>query len=172
MSAKEIGEKLVAYCKEGKNAEAVNELYADNIVSIEAAASPAADMPREMNGKEAILPVSDEVRHWHASPRSAVGFLLHAAGIDGNAVGNRRNLTMPGISVTVGQQIAALRSVAGDEVVGRIRREPDEKIMRMVSGWPRNFRADRATALGFQAERSFETIIQAHNDDERCGNIS
>ena len=29
-------------------------------------------------GKEAVLPVSEDVRHWHATPRSAVGFLLHA----------------------------------------------------------------------------------------------
>src|SRR3984893_1448788 len=28
-------------------------------------------------GKEAVLPVSEDVRHWHASPRSAVGFLVH-----------------------------------------------------------------------------------------------
>ena len=55
MSAKEIGEKLVAYCKEGKNVDAINELYSDNIISVEAAASPDAGMPREMNGKEAIL---------------------------------------------------------------------------------------------------------------------
>ncbi|MBT8495453.1 MAG: nuclear transport factor 2 family protein [Deltaproteobacteria bacterium] len=55
MSAKEIGEKLVAYCKQGKNADAINELYADNVVSVEAAQSPAAEMPRELNGKEAIL---------------------------------------------------------------------------------------------------------------------
>ena len=28
-------------------------------------------------GQEAILPVTEDVRHWHASPRSAVGFLIH-----------------------------------------------------------------------------------------------
>ncbi len=33
-------------------------------------------------GKEAVLPVGDTVRHWHASPRSAVGFLTHAAALD------------------------------------------------------------------------------------------
>ena len=30
-------------------------------------------------GHEAVLPVSEDVMHWHASPRAAVGFLLHAA---------------------------------------------------------------------------------------------
>ncbi|HIF00291.1 MAG TPA: NAD-dependent epimerase, partial [Fuerstia sp.] len=122
-------------------------------------------------GAEAVLPVSDDVQHWHASPRSAVGFLLHAATIDGSVMGPRRNLTMPGIAVTVGEQIEALRTVAGDNVVSRICRVPDEKIMHMVSGWPRNFRADRAIGLGFQADASFEQIIRAHVDDELGGNI-
>ena len=36
-------------------------------------------------GKEAVLPVSEDVRHWHASPRSAVGFLIHAATMDSAA---------------------------------------------------------------------------------------
>ena len=35
-----------------------------------------------LSGKEAVLPVSEDVRHWHASPRAAIGFLLHAATMD------------------------------------------------------------------------------------------
>src|SRR6516162_721086 len=117
-------------------------------------------------GHEAVLPVAETVRHWHASPRSAVGFLLHAASLDGAAVGNRRNLTMPGVSVTVGEQIAALRKVAGESVVKRIRREPDPTIMRIVEGWPRNFAPERAPSLGFRAEQSFEDIVRIHIEDE------
>ena len=64
-------------------------------------------------GQEAILPVPRSVVHTHASPRSAVNFLVHAAGIDGAAIGPRRNLTMPGVGVTVGEQIEALRRIAG-----------------------------------------------------------
>src|SRR5437899_2445194 len=100
-------------------------------------------------GKEAILPVSEDVRHWHASPRSAVGFLLHAATMDSAAVGARRNLTMPGLSATVGEEIAALKRVAGDRVAARIRRETDAFIVGVVDGWPRNFEAKRARQLGF-----------------------
>src|SRR6202047_562415 len=55
-------------------------------------------------GKEAVLPVSEGPPHWHATPRSPVGFLLHAATLDAAAVGPRRNLTMPGLSATVGEQ--------------------------------------------------------------------
>ena len=123
-------------------------------------------------GQEAVLPVSDDVRHWHASPRAAVGFLLHAATIDAAVVGPRRNLTMPGISVTVGEQIESLRKLAGDVVVKRIVREPDQKIMEMVAGWPRNFDATRAEKLGFQAEQSFDDIVRVHIEDELDGHIS
>jgi nucleoside-diphosphate-sugar epimerase len=120
-------------------------------------------------GLEAILPVDESVRHWHASPRSAIGFLVHAAGIDGAALGPRRALTMPGVSATVGEQIAALRKVAGDAVAARIRREPDATIAKIVAGWPRNFDPQRAIELGFRAEASFADIIRIHIEDELDG---
>jgi len=121
-------------------------------------------------GKEAVLPVSEDVRHWHATPRSAVEFLLHAATIDTEAVGPRRNLTMPGLSATVGEQIAALKRVAGDKVAARIKREPDPFIMGIVAGWPRNFEPQRALKLGFTtAEKSFDDIIRIHIEDELGG---
>src|SRR5438270_14005838 len=67
-------------------------------------------------GKEAVLPVSEDVRHWHASPRPAVGLLLHAATIVSAAVGPRLDMTMPGLSATGGEQIVALQRVAGENV--------------------------------------------------------
>ena len=121
-------------------------------------------------GKEVVLPVSEDVRHWHATPRSAVGFLLHAATLDSSVVGARRNLTMPGLSATVGEQIAALKRVAGDKVAARIKREPDPFIMGIVAGWPRNFEPKRALELGFTtAEKTFDDIIRIHIEDELAG---
>src|SRR6476646_2132048 len=107
-------------------------------------------------GKEAVLPVSEDVRHWYATPRSAVGFLIHAANMDSAATG--------------GEEIAALKRVAGDKVAGRIRREPDPFIMGIVDGWPRNFEAKRAVKLGFTtAEKTFDDIIRIHIEDELGG---
>jgi nucleoside-diphosphate-sugar epimerase len=117
-------------------------------------------------GQEAVLPVPDTVRHWFASPRAAVGFLQHAATLDTAKLGNRRNLSMPGISATVAEQIEALRKVAGEKAVRLIRREPDATIMRIVEGWPRNFEPRRALELGFRADDSFEQIIRIHIEDE------
>ncbi len=119
-----------------------------------------------LNGREAVLPVGEDVRHWFASPRAAVGFLLHAATLDTGALGDRRCLTMPGVSATVADEIEALRRVAGEEAVRRIRREPDEAIMRMVAGWPHAFDPQRAVRLGFRAERDFDEIVRIYLEDE------
>jgi nucleoside-diphosphate-sugar epimerase len=117
-------------------------------------------------GKEALLPVSDDVMHWHASPRSAIGFLIHAATMDTGALGARRSLTMPGVAATVAEQIEALRRVAGDKAVALIRRQPDPAVAKIVSGWPRKFDAARAASLGFRAESNFFDIVRAYLEDE------
>jgi nucleoside-diphosphate-sugar epimerase len=119
-----------------------------------------------LSGQEAVLPVDDSVRHWFASPRAAVGFLLHAAELDTAPLGQVRTLTMPGLSATVGEEIEALRRAAGDSAVELIRREPDAAVAKIVAGWPGNFDAGRAEALGFTAETSFDEIIRAHIEDE------
>ena len=76
---------------------------------------------------------------------------------------------MPGVAATVAEQVEALRKLAGDNVVSRIRREPDPMIARIVSGWARRFDARRARELGFTAENSFEDIIRVHIQDELGG---
>jgi D-erythronate 2-dehydrogenase len=123
-------------------------------------------------GHEALLPVSDNVRHTHASPRAAVGFLIHAASLTRDQLGPRINLAMPGVSCTVGEQIDALRRVAGDKVVARIRRTPDELVQRIVAGWAERLDAKRARDLGFKAESLFDDIIRAHIEDELDGKIA
>jgi len=122
-------------------------------------------------GQEAVLPVSKDVRHWFASPRAAIGFLTHAAELDTSKLGWRRTLSVPGLSTTVGEEIEALRRVAGDKAVNLIKDVPDQKIISMVSGWPRNFDAKRAISLGFKAEQSFDEIIRIHIEDELGGKI-
>jgi nucleoside-diphosphate-sugar epimerase len=122
-------------------------------------------------GREAVLPVPDEVRHWHASPRAAVGFLRHALTLDTAALGPRRSLTMPGLSATVAEQIEALRRAAGEAAARLVRREPDPAIAGIVAGWPTRFDAARARALGFRADPSFDAIIAAHVEDELGGSV-
>lgn len=124
-----------------------------------------------LSGKEAVLPVSTEVRHWFASPRAAVGFCLHAAEMDLAKMGGRRAVTLPGLSATVGEQIEALRKVAGESAVKLIHHEIDPVIDGIVAGWPSNFDARRAESLGFRAETDFAQIIRAHVEDELGGSV-
>ena len=107
--------------------------------------------------------------HWMASPRSAVNFCIHAAEIDGETVGPRRNLTMPGLAITVGEMIEALERLAGAKTAGLIERKSDDVISGIVANWPRNFVATRAESLGFASEKSFDDIIRAHVEDELDG---
>jgi D-erythronate 2-dehydrogenase len=125
-----------------------------------------------LSGQEAVLPVSEDVRHWHASPRSAIGFFLHAATMDLSLLGWRRNLSMPGLSATVAEEIAALTRVAGPKAAALIRRERDQKIEAIVAGWPRNFDTRRAAELGFHSETNFDEIIRVHVEDELGGRVA
>ncbi|MDQ0322111.1 nucleoside-diphosphate-sugar epimerase [Pararhizobium capsulatum DSM 1112] len=135
-----------------------------------AASSFFSNILREpLVGKEAILPVDVNVRHWFASPRSAVGFFVHAARLDLSLLGTRRNLMMPGLCAMVGEQLAALERVAGARATALIRRQPDPVVQKIVSGWPSDFDTERARALGFAAETSFDDIIRIHIEDELDG---
>ena len=86
-------------------------------------------------------------------------------------LGPRINLSMPGVCVTVGEQIEALRRIAGDKAVKLIRRAPDKASADIVKGWPTRFDAARATALGFKAEKDFDEIIRIHIEDDLGGRL-
>jgi nucleoside-diphosphate-sugar epimerase len=70
------------------------------------------------------------------------------------------------VSATVGEQIEALRQVAGEKAVKLIRREPDATIAKIVAGWARTLDPARATALGFRADADFSAIIRAYLEDD------
>jgi nucleoside-diphosphate-sugar epimerase len=154
-----VGLRLPAICvRPGKPNKAASSFYSSII------REPLA-------GHEAVLPVDENHLHTHASPRAAVGFLIHAAGLTREQLGARISLTMPGVSCTVAEQIASLRRIAGDKVAARIRREPDPLVIRITDSWPHRFDAARARSLGFTAEQSFDEIIRVHIDDELGGKV-
>ncbi|MDG4649754.1 SDR family oxidoreductase [Roseibacterium sp. SDUM158017] len=120
-------------------------------------------------GLPSRLPVSREVKHWLASPRAAAGFLVHAAGLDGAAVGPRRTITMPGVETTVGGQIEALARAAGPKAAALIEEAPDPAIAAIIETWPRAFAPARAAALGFVAEASVDDLIAVYLEDDAPG---
>jgi len=124
-------------------------------------------------GIETTLSVSKDVSMIFASPKSAVGFLIHAAELDSKLLGTRRSLTMPGVHATIGDEIAALKRVAGEKVVSFIKEESiDPFAQQMVDAWNfPAFPATRARNLGFTCENTFDELIQLHIESELDGKI-
>ena len=118
------------------------------------------------------MPVPTDVRHWFASPRSGVGFLVHAAALD-TARPRPAPLSDNAGRVGHGRDGDPTHSGArqATRLVALIRHEPDVTITRIVATWPRAFDARRAGALGFRAETNFDDIVHAHIEDELGGRI-
>lgn len=62
MSANEVGAKLCEMCRDGRNLDAINQFYADDIVSVEA--SSMEGMPRVMEGIDAVR---GKTEWWYAN---------------------------------------------------------------------------------------------------------
>ena len=123
-------------------------------------------------GIETTLSVSKNVSMIFASPKSAVGFLVHAAQLDTSLLGDRRSMTMPGVHATIGDEIDALRRVAGEKVLSYIKENHDAFAQKMVDAWNfPAFPATRARSLGFSCEKTFDELIQLHIETELDGKI-
>lgn len=137
-----------------------------------AASTFASSIVREpLSGQEAICPVSPESVMYVLSPRRIIEAMHHALTIPGEAFGPARMLTLPGISVSIGEVTDALADVAGKEVANRIQWQPDDHIQKIVSGWLPAFDAKRARDLGFLPDNDIKEIILAHIEDELGGVI-
>jgi len=132
-----------------------------------AASSFASGVIREpLSGVEAICPVAPTTRMWVISPRAVVENLLVGHEAPASAFSYTRSVNVPGISVSVGDMIAALRRVAGDAVADRVKWEFDPAVDRIVSTWPSNFAPKLGPALGMKSDPDFETIIRAYMADD------
>lgn len=128
-----------------------------------AASSFASGIIREpLAGLPSNCPVPLETRLWLSSPDTVIANLLHAARLDGQALGLRRTLNLPGISVRVGQMLDSLERLAGREARARVGDEPDPRIERIVCSWPGDFDIRRPLQLGFGVDRDFDAIVAAH----------
>src|SRR5688572_9300977 len=128
-----------------------------------AASSFASGIIREpVNGEESVCPVERATRMWVISPDSAVGGLIHAHELPAERLGFQRSISLPGLSVTVGEMAAALERVAGAEAAARIRWQPDPRITRLVDTWPGTLDASRARELGFPHDENFDAIVRAY----------
>ena len=132
-----------------------------------AASTFASSIIREpLSGREAICPVSPDTVMALASPRRVVDALLRAHDLPAADFATSRSLQLPGFSVAVGEMVAAVRRVGGEQAYTRIRWEPDPLIQRIVSGWPQALAAPRAAALGFTADNGIDEVVQSFIEDD------
>jgi len=113
-------------------------------------------------GQRATCPVPADTEVALASPAKAVTALLRAATCTEQAWGDRTALTMPALTVSVGEMAAALERVAGPDVSALIDWAPDPVITAMMAGWPARVKADRAARLGLTPDPDFDSIIRLH----------
>ena len=126
-----------------------------------AASSFASSIIREpIKGETAICPVDPALKLWIASPAAVTDNLAHALTINADRFGHTRTVNLPGVTVSVKEMIESLERVAGSSAAQKIRYEPDEAISKIVESWPNEFMVDRAIALGFVGDRTFDDIIQ------------
>lgn len=124
-----------------------------------AASSFVSSIIREpLQGENALCPVSPELRLWLSSPATVVANFLLAATLPR---GDARSINLPGISVTVGEMLTALTQAGGQAARDRVRFAADPAIERIVASWPGRIDNQRATALGFMADRTFAEIIDS-----------
>ena len=132
-----------------------------------AASSFASGIIREpLNGVTSICPVPPTTRMWVLSPRSTVNNLIHAHEVDGAVFGSAGAVNLPGLSITVGEMVAAMGRVAGDAPVKLIKWEEDAAIMKLVRTWPGDFITTRAESMGFVCDTNYDDVVRAYMDDE------
>ena len=116
-------------------------------------------------GLETTLPVPRDFAVWVASPRRALDWLLHAAVLDTSPMGLDRSVTPPGLSVTVGEMLAALEAVRPG-ASSLVREAADPDVAAIVGEWPACFLPQRAGALGFAAHEALEDVVRAFVADD------
>jgi hypothetical protein len=117
-------------------------------------------------GLPADLPVPDAFAAWVCSPRRAVDWLLHAAAIDTERMGNiDRSVNPPGISTTIAHMLQALDEVRPG-ASALVRRVEDPEIAAIIGLWPPSFEALRARTLDFAAHEPLVDVVRAFVADD------
>ncbi|MFT7593618.1 MAG: nucleoside-diphosphate-sugar epimerase [Paracoccaceae bacterium] len=119
-----------------------------------------------LQGDPANCPVGRDFLVWHASPRTLIDNLMHAASIPAAAFGFDRNLNLPGRTDTIGEMIDAMTAVAGPDAEGRITWEPDAVLQKIVLGWRGRFAPEKGLALGFKVDASFADNVRYFLEDD------
>ncbi|MEJ6021382.1 D-erythronate dehydrogenase [Ramlibacter sp. PS4R-6] len=127
-----------------------------------AASSFFSGMIREpLAGVRAQVPVGAEVQHPILSPSLTIEGLIRCAEASDAEWGPLTGLNLPSLCVSVGEMAAALERVS-PEAARLLDWVPDERIGKLVYGWPGKVHWPRAKALGLKANTDFESIVREY----------
>lgn len=131
-----------------------------------AASSWVSGIFREpLNGATAFVPVAYDIPVPISGYRTVVDNLIRLHDAPGEGLGADRAVNLPSIARDANSMIAALRSVAGERILGLIVHQPDPLIEQIFAGWAQYASFERATALGMTADGDLESIITAYIED-------
>ena len=118
-------------------------------------------------GRRAVCPVGAATEAALISPARAIEGLTCAAASAEESWGGRGAVTLPALTVTVADMVAALKRVAGPAVSALIDWVPDPAVARLVTSWPARIRAGRAERLGLTPDPDFGSIISSYLAESR-----
>ena len=118
-------------------------------------------------GERAACPVGSATEVALISPARAIEGLLCAATSSEESWDGRSAVTLPALTVTVADMVAALERAAGPEASALIDWVPDPAVARLVRSWPARIRAERAERLGLTQDPDFGSIIGMYLAESR-----
>ena len=132
-----------------------------------AASTWASSMIREpLCGEDVTVPVRPDSAMALLSPRRVVEAFVAAHEAPAAKIGAWRTMLLSGITVTAGEMAEAVERNKGNRKLGAIRFEPDPATQRIVDGWPRGAKGERAEALGIGTDASIDEIVRHFIDDD------
>jgi nucleoside-diphosphate-sugar epimerase len=117
-----------------------------------------------LGGIDTVCPVPLDTPIWITSPDAVTANLVHAGRVETPALGARRALNLPGLSVTAGEMLASLERIGGPAARARVRVEREERVARAMCGWPAALDTSRARSLGFVGDASVDAIVRQYAD--------
>ncbi len=110
-------------------------------------------------GRDYVCPVRADTRVPCISVRCVADNLVHASGVDPQALGTNRTVLLTGIGVAAGEMLAAAQRAGAGRKLGRVTFQPDEMHQKVFDSGSHATRSERAAKLGFRHNRDIDEIV-------------
>ena len=128
-----------------------------------AASGFLSGMIREpLAGLKGACPVPRETPVALASPANTVNGIIRAAEATDEEWGPLTGMNLPSLRTSVGEMADALERVGGEAASALLDWTPDPAVLRLVKTWPGNVASTRATRLGLQADKDFDSVVREY----------